>query len=141
VHSPTTSWMGKIQRPKCSHGPWGSMILISSLPMKTQKVTGVRHLTSYFLLPNLAIMSDHRFPNGILVHLLTPIKVKVLIFPASSCYLTVLSDHKSPDKISSINLILIRDFLRPCTFTSSFQVLDDVFKEGISMVRFTQGTI
>jgi hypothetical protein len=31
--------------------------------------------------------------------------------------------------------------LRPYTFTSSFQVLDGIFKEGISMGRFTQGTI
>jgi hypothetical protein len=52
-----------------------------------------------------------------------------------------VSDHRSPDGISSIDSILIRDFLRPFVFTSSFQVLDDVFKEGISMGRFTQGTI
>jgi hypothetical protein len=141
VHSPTTSWTGKIQWPRCSHGPWGSTILISSLSMKVQKVKVVRRLTSYFLLPNLAVMSDHRFLDGISSYLLTPIKVKVLIFPASSSYLTVVSDHRSPDGISSVDSIPIRDFLGPCTLTSSFQVLDDVFKEGISMGRFTQGTI
>jgi hypothetical protein len=83
------------------------MIPISSLSTKVQKDKVIRRLTSYFLLPNLTVMSDHRSPNG----------------------------------ISSIDSIPIRDFLGPCTLTSSFQVLDDVFKEGISMGRFTQGTI
>jgi hypothetical protein len=55
--------------------------------------------------------------------------------------LTVMGDHRFPDGISSIDLILIKDFLRPCTFTSSFQVLDGIFEKGISMGRFTQGTI
>jgi hypothetical protein len=31
--------------------------------------------------------------------------------------------------------------LRPYAFTFSFPVLDGLFKEGISMGRFTQGTI
>jgi hypothetical protein len=53
----------------------------------------------------------------------------------------VVSDHRSIDGISSVDSILIRDFLRPFTFTSSFQVLDGFFKKGISMGRFTQGTI
>jgi hypothetical protein len=50
---------------ECSHGPWGSTVPTSSLPTKTQKVTGVRNLTSYFLLPNLTVMNDHRFSNEI----------------------------------------------------------------------------
>jgi hypothetical protein len=53
----------------------------------------------------------------------------------------VVSDHTSLDGISSVDSILIRDFLRPFTFTSSFQALDGIFKKGISMGRFTQGTI
>ena len=65
MHSPTISWAWKNQQSRCSHGPWGSTIPISLLPMKKQKVTGVWHLTSYFLLPNLTVMSDHRFPDGI----------------------------------------------------------------------------
>jgi hypothetical protein len=48
-----------------------------------------------------------------------------------------MSDHRYPDGISSIDSILIRDFLRPCAFTSSFQDLDGIFKKGISMGRFT----
>jgi hypothetical protein len=32
---------------------------------KDIKVTGVRHLTSYFLLPNLMVMNDHILPDGI----------------------------------------------------------------------------
>jgi hypothetical protein len=53
------------QRSGCSHGPWGSTIPISSLPTKTQRNQVVRHLTPYFLLPNLTVMSDHRLPDGI----------------------------------------------------------------------------
>jgi hypothetical protein len=86
------------------------------------------------------VMCDHRFPDGISSidqHLFS---VKVLIFLASSSYLIVVSDHRSPDGISFVDSILIKDLLRPYTFTSSFQVLDGFFKKGISMGRFTQGT-
>jgi hypothetical protein len=51
VHSSTTSWTWKNQRSRYSHGPWGSTVPISSLPTKTQKNKGVRHLTPYLLLP------------------------------------------------------------------------------------------
>jgi hypothetical protein len=54
--------------------------------------------------------------------------------------LTVLCDHRPPDGISSVDSIPIRDFLGPCALMSSLQVLDGLFKEGISMGRFTQGT-
>jgi hypothetical protein len=42
----------------------------------------------------------------------------------------VVSDHRSPDGIFSIDSILIRDFLRPCAFMSFSQVLDGPFWEG-----------
>jgi hypothetical protein len=65
-----------------------------------------------------------------------------------------MSDHRSPDGISSIDSLLhpyvvISVFkkivpphagsLRPYAFTTAFPVLDGIFKEGISMGRFTQG--
>jgi hypothetical protein len=53
----------------------------------------------------------------------------------------VVSAHRSLDEISSIDSILIKDFLRTCAFTSSFKALDGIYKKGISMGRFTQGTI
>jgi hypothetical protein len=37
VHSPTTSWTWKNQRSRCSLGPWGSTIPISSLFMKIEE--------------------------------------------------------------------------------------------------------
>jgi hypothetical protein len=43
--------MEKNQWSRCSHGPWGSTVTISSLPNKTQKNKRVRHLTPYLLLP------------------------------------------------------------------------------------------
>jgi hypothetical protein len=67
----------------------------------------------------------------------------------------VVSDHRSPDGISSIDSLLhpyavISVFkrivpphaglLRPYTFTIIFSVLYGLFKEGISMGRFTQDT-
>jgi hypothetical protein len=67
----------------------------------------------------------------------------------------VVSDHRSPDGISSVNsllhpyaVILVfkrivpphAELLRPYTFTIIFPVLDGIFKEGISMGRFTQDT-
>ena len=82
-------------------------------------------------------------------------KVKVLNFPAPSSDLTVVSDHRSPDGISSVDSLLhpyvvILVFkriipphagsLRPYAFSTAFPVLDGIFKEGISMGRFTQGT-
>jgi hypothetical protein len=90
---------------------------------------------------NLTVMGVHRFPDGI-----SPVdqhlfRVKALNTPVSSSNLTVVSDHRSLDGISSIDSILIRDFLRPWAFTSFFQVLDGIFEKGISMGRFTQGTI
>jgi hypothetical protein len=90
---------------------------------------------------NLTVMGDHRFPDGISSVDQHLFRVKALNTPVSSSDLTVVSDHRSPDGISSIDSILIRDFLRPCAFTSFFQVLDGLFEKGISMGRFTQGTI
>jgi hypothetical protein len=67
----------------------------------------------------------------------------------------VVSDHRSPNRISSVNLLLhpyvvisifkrivppYAGLLRPYAFTTTFPVLDGIFKEGISMGRFTQGT-
>jgi hypothetical protein len=66
-----------------------------------------------------------------------------------------VSDHRYPDGISSIDSLLhpyvvISVFkrivpphaglLRPYAFITAFPVLDGLFKEGISMGRFTQGT-
>jgi hypothetical protein len=82
-------------------------------------------------------------------------KVKVLNFPAPSSDLMVVSDHRSPDGISSVDSLLhpyvvisvfkrivppYAGLLRPYTFTTAFLVLDGLFKEGISMGRFAQGT-
>jgi hypothetical protein len=82
-------------------------------------------------------------------------KVKVLNFPAPSFDLTVLSDHRSPDGISSVDSLLhpyavisvfkrivppYAGLLRSYAFTTASPVLDGFFKEGISMGRFTQGT-
>jgi hypothetical protein len=82
-------------------------------------------------------------------------KVKVLNFPYPSSDLTVVSDHRSPDRISSVDSLLhpyavisvfkrivppYAGLLRPYAFTIAFLVLDGLFKEGISMGRFTQGT-
>jgi hypothetical protein len=67
----------------------------------------------------------------------------------------VVSDHRSLDGISSVDSLLhpyavISIFkrivpphaglLRPYAFTTTFPVLDGIFKEGISMGRFTHGT-
>jgi hypothetical protein len=68
-----------------------------------------------------------------------------------------MSDHRSLDGISFVDSILhpyampsqvfkrivppCAGLLRPYAFTFSFPVLDGIFKEGISMGRFTQGTI
>jgi hypothetical protein len=67
----------------------------------------------------------------------------------------VVSDHRSPDGISSVDSLLhpyavISVFkwivpphaglLWPYTFTTAFPVLDGLFKEGVSMGIFTQGT-
>jgi hypothetical protein len=90
---------------------------------------------------NLTVMCDHRFPDEISSVDQHLFRVKVLNTPVSSSDMTVVSDHRSPDGISSIDSILIRDFLRPCAFMSLFQVLDVIFEKGISMGRFTQGTI
>jgi hypothetical protein len=90
---------------------------------------------------NLMVRCDHRFPDGISSVDQHLFRVKALNTPISSSDLKVVSDHRSPDGISSVDSILIRDFLRPCTFTSFFQVLDGIFEKGISMGRFTQGTI
>ena len=86
-------------------------------------------------------MGDHRFPYGILSVDQHLFRVKAFNTPISPSDLTVVSDHRSLDGILSVNSILIRDFLRPCAFTSFFQVLDGLFEKGISMGRFTQGTI
>jgi hypothetical protein len=66
-----------------------------------------------------------------------------------------MSDHRSSDGILSINSLLhpyvvisvfkrivppYAGLLRPYAFTTAFPVLDGIFKEGISMGRFTQGT-
>ena len=82
-------------------------------------------------------------------------KVKVPNIPSSPSNLSVVSDHRSPDGISSVDSLLhpyivISVFkkivpphagsLRPYAFTTAFLVLDGIFKEGISMGRFTQGT-
>jgi hypothetical protein len=82
-------------------------------------------------------------------------KVKVLNFPAPSSDLTVVSDHRSPDGISSVDSLLhpyavisvfkrivppYAGLLRPYAFTTAFPVLDGLFKEGNSMGRVTQGT-
>jgi hypothetical protein len=82
-------------------------------------------------------------------------KVKLLNLPAPSSNLMVMSDHRSPDGISSVNLLLhpyavisvfkriiphYAGLLRPYAFTTAFPVLDGIFKEGISMGIFTQGT-
>ena len=81
-------------------------------------------------------------------------KVKVLKFPAPSSDLTVMSDHRSPDGISSVDSLLhpyvvISVFkrivpphagsLRPYAFTTAFSVLKGIFKECIYMGRFNQG--
>jgi hypothetical protein len=86
-------------------------------------------------------MGDHKFPDGISSVDQHPFRVKALNTPVSSFNLMVMSDHRSPDGILSIDSILIRDLLRPCAFMSFFQVLDGIFEKGISMGRFTQGTI
>jgi hypothetical protein len=80
-------------------------------------------------------------------------KVKVPNTPYSPSDPTVMSDHRSPDGISSVDSLLhpyvvISVFkkivpphaksLRPYAFTTAFPVLDGLFKEGISMGRFTQ---
>jgi hypothetical protein len=82
-------------------------------------------------------------------------KVKVLNFPSPSSDLMVVSDHRSPNRISSIDSLLhpyavisvfkrisppYARLQRPYTFTTAFPILDGIFKEGISMGRFTQGT-
>jgi hypothetical protein len=66
-----------------------------------------------------------------------------------------VSDHRYPDGISSVDSLIhpyaiILAFKRiipphagllgPYAFTTTFPVLDGIFKEGISMGRFTQGT-
>jgi hypothetical protein len=66
-----------------------------------------------------------------------------------------MNDHRFPDGISSVDSLLhpyvvISVFkrivpphagsLRPYVFTIAFPVLDGIFKEGISMGRFTRGT-
>ena len=81
-------------------------------------------------------------------------KVKVPNTPSSPSDLTVVSDHRSLDGISSVDSLLhpyvvISVFkkivpphagsLRPCAFTTAFLVLEGIFKEGISMGRFNQG--
>ena len=83
------------------------------------------------------------------------IRVKALNTPSSSSDLTVMSDPRSLDGISSVDSLLhpyvvISVFkrivpphagsLRPYAFTTAFLVLDGLFKEGISMERVTQGT-
>jgi hypothetical protein len=65
-----------------------------------------------------------------------------------------MSDHSFPDGISSVDSLLHpyvvisvfkkivpphAESLRPYAFTTAFPVLDGLFKEGISMGRFTQG--
>jgi hypothetical protein len=90
---------------------------------------------------NLTVVCDHRFPDGISSIDQHLFRVKALNTPISSSDLMVVSDHRSPDGISFIDSILIMDFLRPCAFMSFFQVLDGLFEKGISMGRFTHGTI
>jgi hypothetical protein len=90
---------------------------------------------------NLTVMGVHRFPDRILLVDQHLFRVKALNTLVSSSDLMVVSDHQSPDGISSIDSILIKNFLIPCAFTSFFQVLDGIFEKGISMGRFTQGTI
>jgi hypothetical protein len=65
VHSSMTPWTWKNRWSRYSHGPWGSTVLISSLPKSTQRSQMVRRLTPYFLLPNLTVMNDHRLPDRI----------------------------------------------------------------------------
>jgi hypothetical protein len=82
-------------------------------------------------------------------------KVKVLNFAAPSSDLMVVSDHRSPDGISSVDLLLhpyavisvfkrivppYAGLLRSYAFTTAFPVLDGIFNEGISMGEITQGT-
>jgi hypothetical protein len=81
---------------------------------------------------NLTVMCDHRFPDGISSIDQHLFRVKAPNTLASSSYLAVVSDHRSPNRISSVDSILI---------TSSFHALDGIFKKGISMGRFTEGTI
>jgi hypothetical protein len=67
----------------------------------------------------------------------------------------IVSDHRSPDGISSVDSLIHpytsipvfkrvvpphAGLRRPYAFTTAFPVLDGIFKEGISMGRFTQGT-
>jgi hypothetical protein len=81
-------------------------------------------------------------------------KVKVPNTPYSPSNPMVMGDHRSPDGISSIDSLLHpfviisvlkkiitphAKSLRPYAFTTAFPVLDGIFKEGISMGRFTQG--
>jgi len=87
--------------------------------------------------------------------LINTYKVKVLNFLAPSSDPTVVSDHRSPNEISSIDSLLhpyavisvfkrivppYAGLLRPYAFTTAFLVLDGLFKEGNSMGRVTQGT-
>ena len=44
--------------------------------------------------------------------------------------MTIVSDQRSPDGISSVDSIPIRDSLGHCALMSSFQVLDGFFQEG-----------
>jgi hypothetical protein len=90
---------------------------------------------------NLMVMGDHIFPDEISSVDQHLFRVKALNTPVSSSDLRAMNGHRSSDGISSIDSILIRDFLRPCAFTSLFQVLDGIFEKGISMGKFTQGTI
>jgi hypothetical protein len=65
-------------------------------------------------------MSDRRFPNGIS-------SVDLLLHP----YVVISVFKKmAPPHAGS---------LRPYAFTTAFPVLDGIFKEVISMGRFTQG--
>jgi hypothetical protein len=83
-------------------------------------------------------------------------RLRPLNLPASFLpNLTVVSDRTSPDGISSFDLLLqpyvvisvfkrivppYAGLLRPYAFKTAFLVLDGLFKESISMGRFTQGT-
>jgi hypothetical protein len=77
---------------------------------------GVRHFNTLPSPTNLTVEVCPQISRRNLIHRSTPIRDKVLNLPASSSDLTVVSDHRSPDRTSSIDSILL-----PYTVISGFQ--------------------
>jgi hypothetical protein len=121
LHSSTTLWTWKNQRSICSHGPWGSTILDSSLATKTQENQVVRPLTPYFLL-------------------LIQWSWGTVDFPMKSHPSIRYSFLKLPSQVFKRIVPPHTGLLRLYAIIFTFRVLEGLFKEGISMERFTQGT-